>query len=214
MVKSHIRPRMGIEFCARQKTSFLLFSRDCRQARARVRLLHRSRRTYRVPLQVQQDYEVTKPTRRHRETNAKKKKKQQSGNEKSIARSPRVVIANTCHDSDSERLTNVAARKHGIKTHFPKDRSCEICKRTKIRRAPCRRRIGEALEAENVGDLITADHKVLNEGGESRNNHRYAVVVQDLAQWIQSFPCNTKTSQETERSLRKFLEPLHKPKVI
>ena len=30
-------------------------------------------------------------------------------------------------------------------------------------------------------DLITADHKDLNEGGEARNNHRCAVVVQDLA---------------------------------
>ena len=64
------------------------------------------------------------------------------------------------------------------------------------------------------GAVITADHKVLNVGGESRNNHRYAVVVQDLAtQWIQSYPCKTKTSQETERSLRKFLEPSVKPKV-
>ena len=208
--KSHIWPRMGIEFCARHKTSFLLFSQDCRQARARVRLLHRSRRTYRVPLQVQQDYEVTKATLRHRETNATKKKKgQQSGNEKSIERSPRVVIANTSRDSDSERSTKVAARKHGIKTHFPKDRSCEICTQTKITRAPCRRRTGEAApRTENVGDLGTADHKVLNEGGESRNNHRYAVAVQDLAtQWIQSFPCNTKTSQETSRSLRMFFEP-------
>ena len=48
---------------------------------------------------------------------------------------------------------------------------------------------------------------------ESRNNHRYAVVVQDLAtQWIQSYLCETKTSQETERSLRKFLEPSEKPR--
>ena len=30
-----------------------------------------------------------------------------------------------------------------------------------------------------------ADHKVVNEGGESRNSRQYAVVVQDLAtQWI------------------------------
>ena len=63
--------------------------------------------------------------------------------------------------------------------------------------------------------LITADHKVLSEGCESRNNHRYAVVVQDLAtQWIQSYPCKTKTSQETQKSLQKFLEPNRKPKVI
>ena len=30
--------------------------------------------------------------------------------------------------------------KHSFYTHFPKDRNCEICKRTKITRAPCRRR--------------------------------------------------------------------------
>ena len=81
---------------------------------------------------------------------------------------------------------------------------------------PERRRIGGAVHrAENFGDLITADHKVLSESCESRNNHRYAVVVQDLAtQWIQPYPCKTKTSQETQRSLPKFLEPERKQKVI
>ena len=63
--------------------------------------------------------------------------------------------------------------------------------------------------------LITADHKVLSKGCESRNNHRYAVVVQDLAtQRIQSYPSKTKTFQETQKSLQKFLEPTGKPKVI
>ena len=99
--------------------------------------------------------------------------------------------------------------KHNVHTHFPKDRNCEICKRTKITRAPCRRRKGEAVpRADNFGDLITADHKVLSDNCESRNNHRYAVVVQDLAtQWIQAYPCKNKTSQETQRSLQKFLDP-------
>ena len=98
--------------------------------------------------------------------------------------------------------------RHSVYTHFPKDRNCEICKRTKITRAPCRRRKGEAVpRADNFGDLITADHKVLSDNCESRNNHRYAVVVQDLAtQWIQAYPCKTQTSQETQRSLQKFLE--------
>ena len=106
--------------------------------------------------------------------------------------------------------------KHSVYGHFPKDRNCEICKRTKITRAPCRRRNGEAVpRAANFGDLITADHKVLSDNCESRNNHRYAVVVQDLAtQWIQAYPCKTKTSQETQRSLQKFLEPDRRPKVI
>ena len=107
-------------------------------------------------------------------------------------------------------------RNHSIYTHFPKDRNCEICLRTKITRNPCKRRDkGSLPRAEKFGGLITADHKVLNDGSESRNNHRYAVVVQDLAtQWIQSCPCRNKNSQETEKSLRKFLEPSQKPKVI
>ena len=106
--------------------------------------------------------------------------------------------------------------KHSVYTHFPKDRNCEICKRTKITRAPCRRRNGEAVpRAEKFGDLITADHKVLSDNCESQNNHRYAVVVQDLAtQWIQAYPCKNKTSQETQRGLLKFLEPKRNPKVI
>ena len=85
-----------------------------------------------------------------------------------------------------------------------------------ITRAPCRRRNGEAVpRAVNFGDLITADHKVLSDNCESLKNHRYAVVVQDLAtQWIQSYPCKTKSSQENQRSLQKFLEPDRNPKVI
>ena len=69
--------------------------------------------------------------------------------------------------------------KHSVHTHFPKDRNCEIRQRTKITRAPCRRRNGEAVP-----------------------------------QWIQAYPCKNKTSQETQRSLQKFLEPERKPKVI
>ena len=100
--------------------------------------------------------------------------------------------------------------KHSVYTHFLKDGNCEICQRTKITRAPCRRRNGGAVpRAEKIGDLITADHKVLIDNCESRNNHRFAVMVQDLAtQWIQAYPCKNKTSQETQRSLQKFLEPI------
>ena len=106
--------------------------------------------------------------------------------------------------------------KHSVYTQFLKDRNCEICKRTKITKVPCRRRIGGVEpRAEKFGDLITADHKVLSENCEPRNNHRCAIVVEDLAtQWIQSYPCKTKTSQETQRSLQKFLEPDRKPKVM
>ena len=127
-----------------------------------------------------------------------------------------LVPAYSSRDSDSDRPTKVVSklRKHSIKTHFTKDRICEVCKRTKITRSPCRRRTGKAvLRAEKFGGLITDDHKVLNEVGASRHNHRYSVVVHDSpTQWKQSYPCKTKTSQETERSSRQFLEPSEKPK--
>ena len=124
--------------------------------------------------------------------------------------------ASSSHEPSLEPMRSEDLGKHSVYPHFPKDRNCEICQRTKITRAPCRRRIGTVvLRAENFGDLITANHKIVSEGCESRDNHRYAVVVQDLAtQWIQSYPCKTKTSQETQKSLQKFMEPDRKTKVI
>ena len=126
--------------------------------------------------------------------------------------------ASSSHEQSSEPTSTKSEdlSKHSVYTQFPKDRNCEICQRTKITKAPCRRRIVEAVpRAEFFGDIITADHKVFSESCESRNSYRYAIVVQDLAtQWIQSYPCKTKTSQETQRSLQKFLEPDRNPKVI
>ena len=123
------------------------------------------------------------------------------------------ALAHISRDSDSEHLAKVAtkSRTHSICTHFPKERNCDVRLRTKISEASCRRRTGEALpRAEKFRDLITADHKVLNEGCESRDNHLHGVVVQDLAtQWIQSYPWKTKSSHETENSLES-----HRPKVV
>ena len=85
--------------------------------------------------------------------------------------------------------------KHSVKTHIAKDQNCDICLKTKITRSSCRRRTRTVVpRAEHFGDEKTADHK------KSEDN--------------QSYPCQTKTSQETERSLQKFLEPTRKPKVI
>ena len=62
LVKSSIWRRLR-KFWAILKMSILLFSKDCHQARALVRLPHRQRRTHRVPFRVQQDYEVTSGNR-------------------------------------------------------------------------------------------------------------------------------------------------------
>ena len=152
--------------------------------------------------------------------------------------------AHISHDSDSERPTSVASRKHHLKNSFPKRsklrsighprtvlrkwqkdqgstiylltsqnaEDCDVCLRTKMTRAPCRRLAGEAApRAEKVGDLTTTGHIVLNEEGEFRNNHRYAVVVQNLAtQWIQCYPCQTKTSQETGKEFKKVSRAVRK----
>ena len=69
--------------------------------------------------------------------------------------------ASSSHEASLEPTTKRREDlgKHNVHTHFLKDRNCEICERTKITRAPCRRRNGEAvLRAANSGDLITADH--------------------------------------------------------
>ena len=99
--------------------------------------------------------------------------------------------------------------KYSVYTHFPEDGNCEICRRTIITRAPCiERNDGAVPRDENFGDLITANQKVLSDNCESRTHHRYAVLVQDLAtQWIQWYPCETKTSQETQRLAEVFREP-------
>ena len=106
--------------------------------------------------------------------------------------------------------------EHSVFSHLPKDPNCHICLETQITRASYRRRAGTVVpRAEHFGDLIKEDHTVLSEESESRNNHRFAVVAQDLAtQWIQSYLCKTESSQETQKNLMKFLEPTRKPKVI
>ena len=67
--------------------------------------------------------------------------------------------ASSSHEASLEPTTKRRddLGKHNVYTHFPKDRNCENCKRTKITRAPCRRRNGEAVpRAANFGDLIRA----------------------------------------------------------
>ena len=115
--------------------------------------------------------------------------------------------------------SNKAWGKHNSSTHFCKDPNCEVCRRPKVTRAPCKRNPDDWSDrieiAARFGDTKTADHKVLNEEQESRMHHNHAVVVQGLAtQWIQSYPCKSKSAQETQRSLRTFLHTEGNPRSI
>ena len=65
---------------------------------------------------------------------------------------------------------------------------------------------------EHGDSHASSSHEISSEPTFKR---REDLCKQDLAtQWIQSYPCKTKTSQETQRSLQKFLEPDRNPKVI
>ena len=58
-------------------------------------------------------------------------------------------------------IRNFRQKWYRASTAFlPKDRNCDICLRTKITRALCRKHTGNQVpRAENDGDLIAADHK-------------------------------------------------------
>ena len=118
--------------------------------------------------------------------------------------------ASSSHELSSELTRSVDLVKHSVYTHFIKDRNWEICKRTKITRVPCRRRIrGAVLRADNFGDLITADHKVLSEGCESWNNHRYTVVMQDLAtQWTRRIRAKQKLHRKLKEACKSSWSPI------
>ena len=134
------------------------------------------------------------------------------------------VSAHPCEreisDSEGDASYNgdTKKRKHGVSYSLsPTDRNCDMCsekqnyegslqkthwyssgnqKRKHSVHAYFRKNQKRSIpRAEKFGNLITADHKVLNEGSESRNNHRYAVVLQDLGTyWIQTYPRKNKNS--------------------
>ena len=63
----------------------------------------------------------------------------------------RDAPASSSRESTSEPRVKEVSGKHSIYTHFPKDQNCDICLRTKITRAPCRKRTGTAiLRAEKL----------------------------------------------------------------
>ena len=65
------------------------------------------------------------------------------------------------------------------------------------------------------GDLITGDHtQCPQRESESRNSHKYDVVVQDfVTQWLQAYPCKTENLKETRKSFQTCLDPKEEPKV-
>ena len=99
--------------------------------------------------------------------------------------------ASSSRESASEPQRKVVPGKHSIYTHFPKG--------PKLWSMLADQNDKGALHKthwRSIYSTTTTNHKFPNDEYESRKNHRYAVVVQDLTtQWSQSCPCKTKTSQ-------------------
>ena len=128
------------------RTSCLL-SLDCRQILVPVRPQHRYRCTRHVHLQVQQQSESTRREDRLRDPPEWSKEFTENLEDTEVP-----APAHISHDSDSERPSEEAPRKHNIFTHFPEDRNCEVCLRTKMQGLFAGRRTGEAVpRAEKFG---------------------------------------------------------------
>ena len=94
---------------------------------------------------------------------------------------------------------NVDLSKHSVYTHFPKDRNCVICQRTKITRTPCRRRTGRVVpQAEKFWWLDNSRsqgaHWMLWISRQSSICSRGARLghAMDLVESVQNFEGNTK----------------------
>ena len=96
---------------------------------------------------------------------------------KSQQRSTRII------SSGPSSIRQTKKARHYLFTHFLKAPNCELCKSAKITR------IGWTLNQKRPHTPRDHDshHKILNEQRESRNDQKYAIVVEDLATpWIQS----------------------------
>ena len=118
---------------------------------------------------------------------------------------------------ESRTKVEPASGKHCVYTHFPKDPNCDICLKTKITRASCRRRAGTVVPTpDNFGDLITADRKILNEGkwiAEQSSICRGGTRLGNTVDTI--IPVQSKNlPRRPRRTQWSFLEPTRKPKVI
>ena len=88
-------------------------------------------------------------------------------------------------------LWSHACEKLSVHTHFPKDRNCEICQRTKITRAPRRRRNGGAvLRAEN--QITKFSEKAVN-----------LESIIDMQSWCRTWPANGSSRIRAKQKLHR-----------
>lgn len=109
--------------------------------------------------------------------------------------------------------------KHNLSTHFPRDPNCEICQVCNVHRAYLHSQVGpqadQLPEPKAAGEMITLDHKILNEDDQSRSNDRVTCVIQDkFSHLIHSYPGESKSAEETKYASQSFLGPEMKVKHV
>ena len=89
--------------------------------------------------------------------------------------------------------------KRNVITPPPKDPNFEVCRRTKMTRAPRRKCTNNhhMPRAEKSGDMIRANHK-----------------IHLATQWIHSYLCKTRTSKKKISSSNEFIDANVSPKEI
>ena len=100
-------------------------------------------------------------------------------------------------------------------THYPKDPECGVCRKTKTTRARFQIKPKKCVDgiasSTQFGDLITADHTILNAEKESRCRYKHALIVQDdFTNWIERYLMKTKETSETMSCVQSFLPPSQK----
>ena len=124
--------------------------------------------------------------------------------------------ASSSHELPSEPQRKVVPGKHSIYTHFPKNRNCDICQKTKITRAPWWRRTGEAVP--RAANLVIDNSRSQSSQWRLWISKQSTICSRGARLGYPMDPVvsvqNKNFTGNPERSLQKFLEPTRKPKVI
>ena len=100
---------------------------------------------------------------------------------------------NLVDDRVPERRDSHASSSREPSSEPTPARSVDLGKHSSLKTESTRFVRGPKLQGPRAEDAVADPYLVLSESCESRNNHRHAIVVQDLAtQWIQSYPCKNR----------------------
>ena len=141
-VKDHGGPKKGRQLHVKRTISYLLWFPGCPSVLEPIRLQHRHCRICRHQIQLKSEVSGLAPRNSPRTTQNTSKQ-----NKRGTTIEMRMDVCEIFLNS---------WRSSQIMLTSQKTENCEVCLRTKMTRAPCRRRTGEAVpRAETFCDLIT-----------------------------------------------------------